>query len=81
MFVQVVGDTVYNVIQMGEMEVDVNERPLYPPKVKTTEIVLNPFDDIVPRITEREKKLARAREMEKAAAEEQAKKKKKKEKK
>ncbi|KAI7885094.1 cyclophilin-like protein [Lichtheimia hyalospora FSU 10163] len=81
LFGRVVGDTVYNVIQMGEMEVDVNERPLYPPKVKTTEIVLNPFDDIVPRITEREKKLARAREMEKAAAEEQAKKKKKKEKK
>ena len=62
------------------MDTDANERPLYPPRIKSTEIVLNPFDDIVPRITKREKKLARALEKQKQA-ELEAKKKKKKEKK
>lgn len=66
---------------MGEMEIDSNERPLYPPRIKSTEIVLNPFDDIVPRITEREKQVAKARELQKAEQEQAMKKKKKKEKK
>ncbi|KAI9491944.1 cyclophilin-like domain-containing protein [Zychaea mexicana] len=80
LFGRIAGDTIYNVLKMGEMETDANERPLYPPRIKTTEIVLNPFDDIVPRITKREKKMARALEKQKAA-ELEAKKKKKKEKK
>ncbi|KAI9319666.1 cyclophilin-like domain-containing protein [Dichotomocladium elegans] len=83
LFGRVAGDTVYNVVKMAEMETDVNERPLYPPRIKSTEIVLNPFDDIVPRITEREKRLARQLEQQKKAAEleESKKKSKKKEKK
>ncbi|KAI8146085.1 cyclophilin-like domain-containing protein [Fennellomyces sp. T-0311] len=81
LFGRVAGDTIYNVLKMGEMQTDANERPLYPPRVKTTEVVLNPFDDIVPRISERERKHARALEKQKALAEQDAKKKKKKEKK
>lgn len=61
---------------MGEMEIDENERPLYPPRIKSTEIILNPFDDIVPRITEREKKVARALELQKAQQQQGKKKKK-----
>jgi peptidyl-prolyl cis-trans isomerase SDCCAG10 len=54
------GDTVFNVLKMGELETDDNERPLYPPRIKTTEIILNPFDDIAPRISNRERLIAEA---------------------
>ncbi|KZT07530.1 cyclophilin-like protein [Laetiporus sulphureus 93-53] len=63
LFGRVVGDTLYNVLKIGEMEIDENGRPLYPPKIKTVRIVDNPFDDIVPRITAEEKRTQqRARE-------------------
>ncbi|KAI8332252.1 cyclophilin-like domain-containing protein [Chlamydoabsidia padenii] len=65
LFGRVAGDTLFNVMKMTELEVDSNNRPLYPPKIKTTEIVINPFDDIVPRISEREKQVALQREQQK----------------
>lgn len=34
---------------MGDVEVDKNDRPVYPPKIKSTEVVWNPFDDVFPR--------------------------------
>ncbi|RHZ89882.1 hypothetical protein Glove_9g107 [Diversispora epigaea] len=54
-FGKVVGDTIFNVLKIGELEVDKNERPLYPPKILSTEVIGNPFDDIIPRITVAEK--------------------------
>ncbi|KDR70982.1 hypothetical protein GALMADRAFT_75764 [Galerina marginata CBS 339.88] len=63
LFGQCVGDTVYNVMKIGEMEIDSEGRPVYPPKIKSIRIVDNPFDDIVPRITAEEKRAQqRARE-------------------
>ncbi|CCM06282.1 uncharacterized protein FIBRA_08533 [Fibroporia radiculosa] len=63
LFGRVLGDTFFNVLKIGEMELDDHERPLYPPKIKTIRIVDNPFDDIVPRITAEEKRAQkRARE-------------------
>jgi len=59
-FGRVEGDTIFNVLKMGELEIDDNERPLYPPRIKTTEIILNPFDDIAPRISDRERLIAEA---------------------
>ncbi|KAF9268586.1 cyclophilin-like protein [Marasmius fiardii PR-910] len=56
LFGRVVGDTVYNVLKIGEMELDKNERPVYPPKIKSIRIMDNPFPDIVPRITAAEKR-------------------------
>ncbi|PCH44507.1 cyclophilin-like protein, partial [Wolfiporia cocos MD-104 SS10] len=56
LFGRVIGDTLYNVLKIGEMEIDANERPIYPPKIKTIRIVDNPFEDIVPRITAEEKR-------------------------
>ncbi|KAI0085779.1 cyclophilin-like domain-containing protein [Irpex rosettiformis] len=56
LFGRVVGDTIYNVVRIGGMEVDENERPLYPPKIKTIRILDNPFPDIIPRITAAEKR-------------------------
>ncbi|KAI1307676.1 Peptidyl-prolyl isomerase cwc27 [Mortierella claussenii] len=63
-FGKVAGDTIFNVLKIGGLEVDSNERPLYPPKVNSCTIVVNPFDDIVPRISRQEQEAARLRELE-----------------
>ena len=34
---------------MNDYEVDANERPIYPPKILSIEVIDNPFPDIVPR--------------------------------
>ncbi|KAI4212071.1 MAG: hypothetical protein LQ351_005253 [Letrouitia transgressa] len=49
MFGRVVGDTIYNVMKMSEAELagDGGERPLYPTKITGTEILVNPFQDMV----------------------------------
>ncbi|KAI4091869.1 MAG: hypothetical protein LQ344_003826 [Seirophora lacunosa] len=51
MFGRVVGDTIYNLMKMGEAELmaEGSERPLYPTKVTGAEILVNPFDDMVKR--------------------------------
>ncbi|KIM38328.1 hypothetical protein M413DRAFT_447828 [Hebeloma cylindrosporum] len=56
LFGRCIGDTVYNVMKIGDMELDKEGRPVYPPKIKSIRIVENPFDDIVPRITAAEKR-------------------------
>ncbi|EMD38986.1 hypothetical protein CERSUDRAFT_46786 [Gelatoporia subvermispora B] len=57
LFGRVIGDTIFNVLKIGEMEIGEDERPVYPPKIKTIRIIDNPFDDIVPRITAEEKRV------------------------
>ncbi|KAL8933544.1 MAG: hypothetical protein Q9211_005721 [Gyalolechia sp. 1 TL-2023] len=51
MFGRVVGDTIYNLMKMGEAELiaEGNERPLYPTRIIGAEILVNPFDDMVKR--------------------------------
>ncbi|OAD46894.1 Peptidyl-prolyl cis-trans isomerase CWC27 like protein, partial [Eufriesea mexicana] len=49
-FCKVIGDTIYNMLELEEALVDENDRPLYPPKMRRTEILNNPFSDIIPRI-------------------------------
>lgn len=50
MFGRVAGDTIYNLAKMGEAEMeDGSERPLYPTKVSSVEILVNPFDDMKKR--------------------------------
>lgn len=51
LFGRVPGNTLYNLVNIGNMDVDQDERPLHPPRIKGIRIVENPFDDIVPRIT------------------------------
>ncbi|KAG8916991.1 Peptidyl-prolyl isomerase cwc27 [Tulasnella sp. 417] len=51
-----VGDTFFNALKIGQAEIGSDERPVYPPKIRTVKIVENPFDDIVPRITAAEKR-------------------------
>lgn len=48
-FGKVTGNTIYNVMRMGEVEVDENKRPIDPITIKRIEVISNPFDDIVPR--------------------------------
>ncbi|OZJ06236.1 hypothetical protein BZG36_00780 [Bifiguratus adelaidae] len=75
-FGKVVGDTLFNVLKIGEMETE-DERPLYPPKIKSTEVISNPFDDIIPRVSRKELEMMQRKE-EEARREELERKKKKK---
>lgn len=50
LFGRVVGDTIYNLMKMGEAELQAgegSERPMYPAKVTGAEILVNPFEDMV----------------------------------
>jgi len=47
-FGKVTGASLFNVLKMNDLEVDENERPLYPPEILSVDVVWNPFDDIVP---------------------------------
>lgn len=54
-FGKVSGNTVYNMIKLQDCEIDANERPLFPHKILKTEVLSNPFDDIVPRVIKQKK--------------------------
>ena len=64
LFGKVTGNTIYNMIKLGEMTVDRNERPHHPHKIISTEILNNPFDDILPRETVSRKSKAESRKSE-----------------
>ncbi|XP_009572843.1 PREDICTED: peptidyl-prolyl cis-trans isomerase CWC27 homolog, partial [Fulmarus glacialis] len=55
-FGKVTGDTIYNMLRLAEVEVDKEERPLSPHKIRSSEVLFNPFDDIVPRPNKKLKK-------------------------
>lgn len=38
---KVAGNTIYNMIKMEDSEVDGDDRPLFPPKIKKTEVGLS----------------------------------------
>ncbi|RXN21348.1 peptidyl-prolyl cis-trans isomerase CWC27-like protein [Labeo rohita] len=48
-FGKVTGDTVYNLLRLAEVDCDSDERPLNPHKIRSTEVLHSPFDDIIPR--------------------------------
>ncbi|KAJ3065432.1 hypothetical protein HDU98_011207, partial [Podochytrium sp. JEL0797] len=54
-FGKIVGDTIYNLLEIGDAEVGDDERPTYPIKINAVEILSNPFDDIEPRTTAQER--------------------------
>ena len=47
LFGKIVGDTIFNLLKMGEVELD-NERPIYPPLITSVSVLFHPFD-ITPR--------------------------------
>lgn len=48
-FGKVTGNTIYNVTRMGEVEVGEMDRPVDDIRILRMEVLLNPFEDIVPR--------------------------------
>ncbi|MCJ1353846.1 MAG: Peptidyl-prolyl isomerase cwc27 [Icmadophila ericetorum] len=65
MFGRIVGDTIYNLMKIGEADLvgeNEPERPIYPTKIVNTEILVNPFDDMVARTATRATKAEEARE-------------------
>ncbi|KAL4717893.1 hypothetical protein ACJJTC_005738 [Scirpophaga incertulas] len=54
-FGKVTGDTIYNVLKLAEGLIGPDDRPDHPHKIKDAEVLINPFDDIVPRVTETKK--------------------------
>ncbi|KAE8665256.1 Peptidyl-prolyl cis-trans isomerase CYP57 [Hibiscus syriacus] len=53
-FGKVTGESIFNLLRIGEVDTDQNDRPLDPPpKIKSVEVLWNPFEDIVPRVTSR----------------------------
>ncbi|XP_077593862.1 spliceosome-associated protein CWC27 homolog [Stigmatopora nigra] len=55
-FGKVTGDTVYNLLRLADVECDNNERPLKPHKIRSSEVLHSPFDDIEPRETKKAKR-------------------------
>ena len=55
-FGKVTGNTIFNVIRLGELNTDSNDRPLDPAILESVEILNNPFDDIIPRDNFRKKR-------------------------
>ncbi|OMO86498.1 hypothetical protein COLO4_21097 [Corchorus olitorius] len=50
-FGKVTGDSIYNLLRIGEVDTDQDDRPLDPPpRIKSVEVLWNPFEDIVPRV-------------------------------
>lgn len=64
-FGKVTGDTIYNLLRLAEVACDCNERPLNPHKIRSTEVLASPFDDIIPRETKKSK-LERKEEVKKS---------------
>ncbi|KAK0836683.1 Peptidyl-prolyl isomerase cwc27 [Friedmanniomyces endolithicus] len=55
MFGRIEGDTIYNLMKMAEAEMaegEDSERPLYPAKITGTEVLVNPFEDMIARVRE-----------------------------
>lgn len=52
MFGRIAGDTIYNLMKMAEAEIreGSEDQPMYPTKVTSTEIIINPFEDMVKRV-------------------------------
>jgi peptidyl-prolyl cis-trans isomerase SDCCAG10 len=46
LFGRVEGETIYNVARMGEAEVGEGDRPMYPTKITSVEVLVNPFKDM-----------------------------------
>lgn len=64
LFGKVTGDTLYNMLKLEEGEIEDGERPVYIHKILKTEILHNPFEDIVPRVivAKKEKKEKKKKE-------------------
>ncbi|KAL0859130.1 hypothetical protein ABMA27_010964 [Loxostege sticticalis] len=51
-FGKVTGETIYNVLKLSEGLIDHDDRPEHPHKILSTSVIINPFTDIEPRVSE-----------------------------
>ncbi|XP_039220791.1 spliceosome-associated protein CWC27 homolog isoform X1 [Crotalus tigris] len=65
-FGKITGDTIYNMLRLSEVEIGIDERPVNPYKITSTEVLFNPFDDIIPRTSKKLKNEKPMEEVEKA---------------
>mmetsp|Transcript_63281 Transcript_63281/g.150934 ORF Transcript_63281/g.150934 Transcript_63281/m.150934 type:complete len:504 (+) Transcript_63281:98-1609(+) len=49
LFAKVVGQTVYNLVRISDVQVDKQDRPMDPPRILRAELVWDPFGDLEPR--------------------------------
>ncbi|KAL4085941.1 hypothetical protein PRIC1_014565 [Phytophthora ramorum] len=64
-FGKVTGNTIFNLLSVGELETDEKDRPTNPPKLLSAEVLWNPFEDIVPRAIKRKETELTADEVQK----------------
>lgn len=64
-FGKVTGNTLFNMLKLEESLVDGDDRPLYPHKISSCKVLSNPFEDIVPRVFEKEKHVVEEKVQEK----------------
>ncbi|EGG20027.1 hypothetical protein DFA_07143 [Cavenderia fasciculata] len=48
-FGRVIGDSLFNILKANELEIGENDMPLDPPKIISSDVISNPFEDIEPR--------------------------------
>ncbi|KAI5643701.1 cyclophilin type peptidyl-prolyl cis-trans isomerase/CLD domain-containing protein [Phthorimaea operculella] len=51
-FGKVTGETIYNMLKLAEGLIGPDDRPEHPHRIKSTTVLINPFEDIVPRVRE-----------------------------
>lgn len=61
-FGKITGDTLYNLMRFNELETDESDRPVDPPVLQRADVLLNPFDDLKPRVNRDSKEAAAAAE-------------------
>eukprot|EP00941_MAST-03F_sp_MAST-3F-sp1_P001754 g1754.t1 len=56
-FGKVTGNTIFNLLNVNNIDTDEKDRPIAvpPPRIKTTEVLVMPFENIVPRMIQRRK--------------------------
>eukprot|EP00252_Welwitschia_mirabilis_P021849 TRINITY_DN5721_c0_g1_i1.p1 TRINITY_DN5721_c0_g1~~TRINITY_DN5721_c0_g1_i1.p1 ORF type:complete len:498 (-),score=131.95 TRINITY_DN5721_c0_g1_i1:795-2288(-) len=65
-FGKVTGDSIFNLLKLGDVETDKDDRPIdSPPKIISVEVLWNPFDDIIPREISRGLEVAPSEQLEK----------------
>ncbi|GJN18560.1 hypothetical protein PR202_gb05732 [Eleusine coracana subsp. coracana] len=48
-FGKVTGDSIFNLLALGDVETDKDDRPVYEQKILSVEVLWDPFEDIIPR--------------------------------
>lgn len=66
-FGKITGNTIFNALRMGNVDVDEHDRPVEAIQIESMEVLNNPFDDVVPRSTV----MGRKKEEEEAAKREE----------